>query len=170
MMPIMLRITKLVLMIGFIITLVGCMHIPSANDPDGDGDARGMNHFPMHRNTHGRRTFVFDPNYRAFAVYNEQGKRINTGKSSGGAPFCQDIGRSCRTIVGTYTITRKGDEDCKSSRFPIETRGGAPMPYCMYFHAKGYAIHGSSDVPTSHNASHGCIRVTLCFNYNVISM
>ncbi|HRE32879.1 MAG TPA: L,D-transpeptidase, partial [Candidatus Berkiella sp.] len=36
-------------------------------------------------------------------------------------------------------------------------KGGAPMPYCMFFHG-GYALHGSNSVP-SYNASHGCVRM-----------
>lgn len=31
------------------------------------------------------------------------------------------------------------------------------MPYCMFFH-KGYALHGSSDIP-GYRASHGCVRM-----------
>lgn len=53
-------------------------------------------------------------------------------------------------------ILKKGP-DCKSSIYPIETGGGARMPYCMHFH-EGYSIHAAYDVP-NYNASHGCVRV-----------
>jgi lipoprotein-anchoring transpeptidase ErfK/SrfK len=33
------------------------------------------------------------------------------------------------------------------------------MPYCMYFSEKGYAVHGSYEVPDHANASHGCVRI-----------
>ena len=53
-------------------------------------------------------------------------------------------------------IYNKGGAGCASSKFPVG-RGGAPMPYCMFFHG-GYALHGSYEVPGYH-ASHGCIRL-----------
>ncbi|NDH09759.1 MAG: L,D-transpeptidase, partial [Gammaproteobacteria bacterium] len=43
------------------------------------------------------------------------------------------------------------------SLYPVETGGGARMPYCMHFY-EGYSIHAAYDVP-NHNASHGCVRV-----------
>lgn len=106
----------------------------------------------------GKRVFIFDPNYNAWAVYNENGERINVGKASGGASYCPDIGRSCKTVVGTFKIIAKRGANCKSSIYPLNTGGGAPMPYCMLFDSGGYAIHGSNHVP-NYNASHGCIRI-----------
>ena len=50
----------------------------------------------------------------------------------------------------------KENEKCKSDIFPIG-KGGAKMPFCMYFH-KGFALHGSDDMP-GFRASHGCIRM-----------
>lgn len=114
--------------------------------------------FPSHRDTNGKRVFIFSPKSHAWAAYNENGRRVNEGRASGGKNYCPDIHRGCKTIVGTFKVIAKKGVYCKSSKFP-RPRGGAPMPYCMYFHPKGYAIHGSSDVPNA-NASHGCIRVT----------
>lgn len=74
----------------------------------------------------------------------------------GGRSYCPDIHRSCRTPTGTYHVMSKGGAGCRSSRYPVG-RGGAPMPYCMFF-SKYYAVHGSPDVP-NYNASHGCVRV-----------
>lgn len=138
------------------IALAGCAFTPS--DPDGDKDSKGSNYFPTTRPATGKRVFIFDPNFNAWAVYSEEGRRMNTGKGSGGARYCSDLGRPCRTISGTFSIQRKGGPDCISSVFPLETNGGAPMPYCMHFKG-GYAIHGSGAIP-DYNASHGCIRVT----------
>ena len=129
------------------------------NDPDGDGDNKGYNYFPLNDNTFGRRVFIFDPNYSAWAFYDENGYRVNTGRASGGKLYCPDVARACKTISGTFRVIAKGDADCISSKYPLETNGGAPMPYCMHFSPKGYAIHGSDDVP-DYNASHGCIRLT----------
>lgn len=100
-------------------------------------------------------TFVYNPKtLRWKAIKN--GKVIRSGKGSGGRHYCKDVKRACRTPSGTYRIISKRGANCRSSRYPVG-KGGAPMPYCMFF-SKYYAIHGSPDVP-NFNASHGCIRV-----------
>jgi len=101
-------------------------------------------------------TFVFNPNTLTWKAINENGKVVRSGRGSGGRRYCPDIGRSCKTPSGVYSIISKGGSGCRSSRYPVG-KGGAPMPYCMFF-SKYYAIHGSYDVP-NHNASHGCVRV-----------
>lgn len=160
-----------------LLNLTGCAGTPfgflSPGDPDGDGDTKGAAHFPATRPATGRRVFIFSPKTKSWAAYNEQGSRVNTGRASGGSYYCADIGRSCTTVTGKFTIVSKGDADCISSRYPIETNGGAPMPYCMHFGSKGYAVHGSYAVP-DYNASHGCIRVTPTaakwLNYNFMQV
>lgn len=112
--------------------------------------------FPSRISPPGVRLFIFSPRKRAWAAYLPNGRLVGYGRASGGASWCRDIGRSCRTPRGTYRIYSKGSAGCRSSRYP-KPRGGAPMPYCMFF-SKYYAIHGSPDVP-NRNASHGCIRV-----------
>lgn len=111
--------------------------------------------FPSTMQTGGRSTFVFDPKQVAWAAYAPDGHLLKMGPASGGKAYCADIGKPCRTPAGKYSVYRKGTAACKSSKFPVG-RGGAPMPYCMFFHG-GYAIHGSGHVP-AYNASHGCIR------------
>ncbi|MBU0744071.1 MAG: L,D-transpeptidase [Gammaproteobacteria bacterium] len=135
-------------------------NLSSDEDPDADGDSKGINFFPSLRVATGNKIFIFDPNHTAWAVYDEEGNRINTGKASGGRLYCPDVGRRCTTVSGEFKIVSKGGAGCTSSKYPIETNGGAPMPYCMHFGSKGYAIHGSNDVPHNRNASHGCIRIT----------
>lgn len=100
-------------------------------------------------------SFVFNPRSLSWSAIKD-GRVIKSGKASGGSHYCPDIGRSCHTPSGTYHVIGKRGADCKSSRYPVG-RGGAKMPYCMYF-SKLYAVHGSYEVP-HHNASHGCIRV-----------
>lgn len=95
-------------------------------------------------------------NQLAFGAYDAQGNLQYWGPVSGGRGYCPDTGRRCHTALGHYSIYRKEGASCKSSKFPIG-RGGAPMPYCMYFHG-GFALHGSYEVP-GYNASHGCIRM-----------
>jgi len=101
-------------------------------------------------------TVVFSPRSLQWKAINGNGKVVRSGKASGGRGYCPDIKRSCRTPSGTYSVIAKQGPSCRSSRYPVG-KGGAPMPYCMFF-SKYYAIHGSPDVP-NHNASHGCIRV-----------
>jgi len=101
-------------------------------------------------------TFIYNPRTLKWTAVNHSGNIVRSGRGSGGRSYCPDIHRSCRTPTGTYHVVSKRGSDCRSSRYPVG-RGGAPMPYCMFF-SKYYAIHGSPDVP-NHNASHGCIRV-----------
>lgn len=120
-------------------------------------DHKGTNHFPEKRAPTGKKVFVFDPKATAWAAYDAQGNRVNTGSASGGKDFCEDVGRPCRTVTGNFKVYSKKGEDCTSSLYPIETNGGARMPYCMHF-SGGYSIHAAYEVP-NYNASHGCIRV-----------
>jgi hypothetical protein len=112
--------------------------------------------FPSTRVATGNNVFIFDPNHVMWGAYDRNGQLVNQGRASGGKGYCADVGRRCKTPIGTFRVSRKGNASCVSSKFPVG-EGGAPMPYCMFFH-HGYAIHGSPDVP-HYNASHGCIRV-----------
>lgn len=102
------------------------------------------------------KTIVVDPNKLAWGAYNESGELVNWGPAALGKAWCPDIQSGCRTKSGQFAIYSKGSAGCTSSKFPIPD-GGAPMPFCMFFHG-GYAIHASTDVP-GYNASHGCVRV-----------
>ncbi|HDV5709110.1 TPA: L,D-transpeptidase [Legionella pneumophila] len=101
-------------------------------------------------------TFIFNPNTLTWKAISANGKVIRTGRGSGGKHYCSDVRRSCKTPSGVFRVISKGGPGCRSSRYPLG-KGGAPMPYCMFF-SKLYAIHGSPDVP-NYNASHGCVRV-----------
>lgn len=120
-------------------------------------DNKGTMYFPDKREATGRKVFIFDPKATAWAAYDAAGNRIKTGRASGGKDFCEDVGRGCRTVTGTFRVYSKKGPDCTSSKYPIETNGGAKMPYCMHFNG-GYSIHAAYEVP-NYNASHGCIRV-----------
>ena len=113
-------------------------------------------HFASSRPATGKRVFIFDPNQLAYAAYNSQGRLIKSGPASGGASYCHDVKRPCKTPVGRFTVYAKGPENCRSKKYPLG-KGGAWMPHCMFFRG-GYAIHGSNDV-ANFNASHGCVRV-----------
>ena len=106
---------------------------------------------------HGKDMIEVDLNNLTWSAYDSEGILIRSGHVSGGKDYCPDIDRECETVTGTFTIYRKGGEDCKSTIFPVG-KGGATMPYCMFFHG-GYALHGSNSVP-DYNASHGCVRMS----------
>ncbi len=113
--------------------------------------------FESYYPTEGKRTIIFEPSKLAWAAYDEEGQLVRWGAASGGKNYCPDTGHGCLTVKGSnFHIYRKAGVDCKSGKFPIG-KGGAPMPYCMFFY-RGYAFHGSSYVPGYH-ASHGCVRI-----------
>lgn len=92
----------------------------------------------------------------AWGAYDKTGNLENWGPVSGGRGYCPDIHTGCHTPKGNFSIHSKEGAYCISTKFPVG-RGGAPMPYCMFFNG-GYALHGSYTVP-GYNASHGCVRL-----------
>jgi L,D-transpeptidase catalytic domain len=111
---------------------------------------------PQQIETAGKNLFIFDPQRLRWFAYDQSGILVGSGRASGGRNYCPDIKRRCKTAIGTFHVYRMGGANCESSKYPLG-KGGAPMPYCMFFHG-GFAIHGSNDLP-NRNASHGCIRV-----------
>ncbi len=104
----------------------------------------------------GEKQIQVDLSKLAWGAYDEQGKLVQWGAASGGKAWCPDIQAACKTVSGEFSIIRKEGASCKSKKFPVG-KGGAPMPYCMFFKG-GYAVHGSREVP-GYNASHGCVRI-----------
>jgi lipoprotein-anchoring transpeptidase ErfK/SrfK len=102
------------------------------------------------------KTIVVDPNVHAWGAYNSQGELVKAGLVTAGGNWCSDVGRSCRTKSGSFRIASLGGPSCKSSLYPLP-RGGAPMPYCMFFNGN-QGLHGSSEVIEG-NVSHGCVRM-----------
>lgn len=155
-----------VIMAALPLVLAGCQNnsVPIVDDAGNvhytasmDSDSRGSFSFPSSQPATGHKVFVFDPNIPAWAAYDGNGQLIKTGSASGGRDFCPDVNHECRTVTGTFHVYSKKGPDCTSSVYPIETNGGAKMPYCMHFY-QGYSIHAAYEVP-KWNASHGCIRV-----------
>lgn len=99
---------------------------------------------------------IIDQDKLAWAAYNAEGQLVYWGPIASGRDRCPDSANACLTLTGIYRVFSKEDEHCKSDVFPIG-KGGAKMPYCMYFH-KGFAMHGSDDMP-GFRASHGCVRM-----------
>ncbi len=112
---------------------------------------------PQHIKT-GEKVIVVDPHVHVWGAYGSDGNLIRSGLASAGSDYCADLGRRCHTSSGSFRINSLGSPNCKSSLFPLP-HGGAPMPYCMFFHGS-QALHGS---PASHvvdgNVSHGCVRL-----------
>lgn len=99
---------------------------------------------------------IVDQDKLAYGAYNEQGQLVLWGPISSGRDKCSDSNNSCHTLTGIFRIFSKENERCISNAFPAG-RGGAHMPYCMFFH-KGFALHGAADIP-GYRASHGCVRM-----------
>jgi lipoprotein-anchoring transpeptidase ErfK/SrfK len=112
--------------------------------------------FPLKIQGVNEKIIIVDQDKLAWAAYDAQGQMVKWGPIASGRDKCPDSARACRTLTGMYRVFSKENEKCKSDVFPIG-KGGAPMPYCMYFH-KGFALHGSSDMP-GYRASHGCVRM-----------
>ncbi len=99
---------------------------------------------------------IVDQNKLAWGAFDKKGELVKWGPIASGSTKCSDSNKTCLTLTGIFRIFSKEDSKCKSAIFPIG-KGGAKMPYCMYFH-KGFAMHGSSDIP-GYRASHGCVRM-----------
>ncbi len=104
----------------------------------------------------GKKIIIVSLSKLAFGAYTAGGQLVHWGPVSGARGYCPDIHRGCHTPQGTFAIYNKEGFGCISTKFPVG-RGGAPMPYCMYFKG-GFALHGSYEVP-GYNASHGCVRL-----------
>lgn len=111
--------------------------------------------FPHRIEPRGRKLLLINLRLQAFAAYDAYGRLVHWGPVSGGRGYCPDVRRRCGTPRGSFRISSRGGPGCVSSKYPVG-RGGAPMPYCMFFY-KGYAMHGSF-LPGYH-ASHGCVRL-----------
>lgn len=104
----------------------------------------------------GEKLIIVDQDKLAWGAYDAEGQLVSWGPIASGGDKCSDSNKSCRTLTGIYRVFSKEGDKCQSNVFPIG-KGGAKMPYCMYFH-KGFALHGSSDMP-GYRASHGCVRM-----------
>jgi lipoprotein-anchoring transpeptidase ErfK/SrfK len=98
---------------------------------------------------------IVDPNKHVWGAY-QDGKLLRAGLATAGNTYCPDIKRPCKTRSGSFHIQSLGASSCKSTIYPIP-RGGAPMPYCMFFNGS-QGLHGSYEVVEG-NISHGCVRL-----------
>ena len=119
-------------------------------------DLLDISPFPATISAPNQKLIIVDPKTMAFGAYDANGNLVHWGPISAGQNYCSDIKRRCHTVTGTFHIYSKQGAGCKSKKFPIG-KGGAPMPYCMFFY-NGFALHASTTVP-GYNASHGCVRL-----------
>ncbi len=112
--------------------------------------------FPQKINTENEKEIIVDQDKLAWGAFNEKGELVKWGPISSGRDRCPDSPNKCLTLTGIYRVFSKESSECVSDIFPIG-EGGAKMPYCMFFH-KGFALHGSNDIP-GYRASHGCVRM-----------
>ena len=122
-----------------------------------DRDFAHYTSFPEHRDTHHKRLLAINLEKFDFAAYDKSGALIFSGPVSGGKVWCDDTKESCATAMGDYHVFKIKDDKCTSGTYPLTTKGGAPMPYCMYYY-KGFAIHGST-LSGFINRSRGCVRL-----------
>lgn len=127
------------------------------DEDDSDSDATGTAALPHHISPPGEKTVIVDPHAHAYGAYDADGTLLKTGTVTAGRDFCHDTGKPCRTKVGSFRVFSLGSYDCISHTFPLP-RGGAPMPYCMYFNG-GQALHGHHGGVVPANLSHGCVRL-----------
>jgi len=116
-----------------------------------------MSPLPTHMDTHGRKIVYIDLRLFAFGAYDAHGKLLYWGPVSSGRKKCYNTNGNCLTATGYFRIFRIEGKDCISHEYPLETHGGDPMPYCMYFHG-GTAMHYST-LSGFINRSAGCVRM-----------
>ncbi len=107
---------------------------------------------------YGEKVIIINPRKHVWGAYSADGKLLRAGLATAGSSWCPDIHRACRTRSGTFRIYTLGSRSCYSKRYPVG-RGGAPMPYCMFFNGN-QGLHGSHEIAEA-NLSHGCVRISV---------
>lgn len=132
-------------------------HIPYTNSFD---QTKYVALLPQKVNYGKEKVIVVDPKIFAWGAYDKEGTLVRGGIANAGADFCKDKGRPCRTATGAFRIYSLGAVDCVSRTYPLP-KGGALMPYCMFFY-KGQSLHGTPDaLLVAANTSHGCIHMRI---------
>lgn len=121
------------------------------------GDLLDYSPLPNQIDPPDEKVIVVNLGKHAWGAYDPDGSLVRWGPATGGKDYCPDIGKGCRTQSGTFRVYSLGSSRCVSSKFPVG-KGGAPMPYCMFFNG-GQALHGSPGGVIRGNESHGCVRL-----------
>lgn len=153
-----MRITEVAVVALMIISLLAfplsaySRHRYARNVSSGNFASRMPQHIPAP----GEKLIIVNPNVHAWGAYDASGTLIHGGIATSGSNYCPDLHRRCHTRSGSFRIYSLGSAGCISHKFPLP-RGGAPMPYCMFFNG-GQGIHGSHELADA-NLSHGCVRI-----------
>jgi len=144
-----------VIILANLLTLTSCS--TTSDSPEGSGYffQSYSSRLPQTIETK-EQTIVVDPNVHAWGAYDNEGNLVKAGQATAGNDWCPDTNRTCKTSAGRFRIQSLGAADCKSSMYPLP-KGGAPMPYCMFFNGH-QGLHGSNEVVEA-NVSHGCVRL-----------
>lgn len=113
---------------------------------------------PHYMDGYHEKVIVVNPRKHVWGAYSADGQLLRAGLATAGSSWCPDIHRACRTRSGTFRIYTLGSRSCYSKRYPVG-RGGAPMPYCMFFNGN-QGLHGSHEIAEA-NLSHGCVRISV---------
>jgi len=100
---------------------------------------------------------VISPRHFAWGVY-QSGILLRWGPAVCGGSWCADVGRSCRTPVGSFTVSEVAGPERRSRAYPREAAAegrGALMPYFMRLTQSGVGMHARY-IHGSHT-THGCI-------------
>jgi lipoprotein-anchoring transpeptidase ErfK/SrfK len=117
-----------------------------------------VSRLPQSINGYNEKVIIINPRKHVWGAYSAEGKLLRAGLATAGSSWCSDIHRACRTRSGTFRIYTLGSRSCYSKRYPVG-RGGAPMPYCMFFNGN-QGLHGSHEIAEA-NLSHGCVRISV---------
>jgi len=151
----------------FLLISTGCAqhHVVAPVDNDypysaNYDESKYVAHLPRQMDTGNEKLVLVDPVIHAWGAYDANGQLVRGGIATAGADYCYDEKRPCRTDAGTFRIYYERGEDCVSKIYPIH-KGGALMPYCMFFH-EGQSLHGSPDnMLVETNISHGCVHIRI---------
>lgn len=122
--------------------------------------ANDLSPFPLFLSPGTQKKIYVELAQQAWAAYDYQGKLVKWGPISSGAEKCLDQAEGCLTPTGEFAVMRKQGIECISNKFPQRINGrngGGEMPFCIFFY-RGYALHGSSELP-GYPASYGCLRL-----------
>lgn len=105
-----------------------------------------------------KKTFVLvSPSHYAWGLFKDR-QLVRWGPAVCGGNFCQDVGRSCRSPTGTFSIKEVAGPDRRSGSYPkLEAAegNGALMPYFMRITEYGVGLHAR--YIRGRHETHGCI-------------
>lgn len=121
---------------------------------------------PLPRNRHSllSHELVFSPRDLAWGLYVDGNLKM-WGAAAGGREYCENLGRTCRTPVGTFKVIATYGATGSLAR-PIGCAQCEPIPFFTLFHLSdeieraqvGVGVH-PGDINGEH-LSHGCVRTS----------